>query len=198
MAIRFVSLITRDNRPLYVQPFSQYEGLSADQELGQKSEATAEDPEITTDRSTEGVPAETTGTTDTTKEQTISFIDEQNVNELLKYNFLSHMSLDIFESPFYERAPKGGNLLFIQDGIYVYGFETNTGLKIVLGTSEKEISEDALAEVFKDIHKAYLRLICNPFRSSKDIVSIENPTFDKRIKDIVTKWNGAAAETKTM
>lgn len=54
------------------------------------------------------------------------------------------MSLDIFESPFHESlALDNNNLLFVQDGISVYGFETNTGLKIIIGTASKEnISEE--------------------------------------------------------
>ncbi|GMG29570.1 unnamed protein product [Ambrosiozyma monospora] len=116
------------------------------------------------------------------------------------------MALDIFESPFASLASqqqqyaasanKIYQLLFVQDGIFVFGQETNTGLKIVLGCSRKENddvalqSQEGLNPVFKDVHRAYLRLICNPFRSTDDVdQEIENPRFDKRVKEIVNHWN---------
>ncbi|ODV85862.1 hypothetical protein CANARDRAFT_22648 [[Candida] arabinofermentans NRRL YB-2248] len=199
MTIFFVSLISRDNRPLYIQPFSPYE-----KQLDQTSSSstTTNNNELTSDE--------------------ISFVEERNVNELLKYNFLSHMSLDIFESPFTPTITTAStiptstnnntatgtivglnsihkiyNLLFVQDGIFIFGYETNTGLKIVVGASRKENelemnNQDGLNRIFREIHKAYLSLICNPFKnidSGND--EIVNSVFDKKIKKIVDTWNSS-------
>ncbi|KAG0688597.1 hypothetical protein C6P40_000753 [Pichia californica] len=189
MQIRFVSLISRDNRPLYIQAF-----------VGEE----AKDTQVSS--------------------------KEEEINELLKYNFLSHMSLDVFESPF---APVGTHssqgkptLLFVQDGILVYGSETLTGLKIVVGcsrynpnnkfteennTNEKTVvskitDEKSLGslEGFADtdmieisdlepvtnaIKKEYIRYSCNPFLDPKEETEIKSDKFDKRIKDIVNNFN---------
>lgn len=75
----------------------------------------------------------------------------ENANKYLKYNFLSHMALDIFASPSSTSLREqqqdieengGAILLFIQDDITVYGYETNTGLKIIVGLGMRETSSE--------------------------------------------------------
>lgn len=190
MQIRFVSLISRDNRPLYIQDFLPIEQSNKDDDKSTKSE---------------------------------------ELNELLKYNFLSHMSLDVFESPF---APVGTHsaqgkptLLFVQDGILVYGSESLTGLKIVIGcsrynpTKTNKINKDNKGEEvakisneksignlegFTDtdmievsdlesitnlIRKEYIRYSCNPFLDPKEESEIKSEKFDSNIKNIIVKFN---------
>ncbi|ODQ48081.1 hypothetical protein PICMEDRAFT_122937 [Pichia membranifaciens NRRL Y-2026] len=195
MKIKFVSLISRDNRPLYIQSF-----VSTQNEKSPSSDATT----------------------------------PEEMNELLKYNFLSHMSLDVFESPF---APIGTHsakgkptLLFVQDGVLVYGSETLTGLKVVVGCSRynreaekgtgkepeaeegsttvaaKVSSEKSLGNLdgFVDtdvielsdldsvttaIRKEYLRYSCNPFLDPKEETEINSEKFDRQIKRIVDGFN---------
>ncbi|ESX01352.1 hypothetical protein HPODL_05167 [Ogataea parapolymorpha DL-1] len=156
MTILFVSLISRDNRPLYIQPFVA--GSAA---------------------------------------------DERTANELLKYNFLSHMSLDIFESPFAQPAPDPNTkktyvLLFVQDGVYVFGHQTSTGLRIVVGATraENELPDEGLNGVFADIQRAYLKLVCNPFKTiESENEEIENPRFDRQIKEAVARWENRSLST---
>ncbi|OWB66722.1 hypothetical protein B5S33_g944 [[Candida] boidinii] len=194
------------NHPLYIQPFSPYDkklpSLPSDKQTPKEEKvpvpATKEDKvqdNTETEESKETVDSKDTdeGKPKILDDSSISFIEERHTNEILKYNFLSHMSLDIFESPYFEpnKIKDNCNLLFVQDGVYVFGFESNTGLKIILGTSRKEseILNSDLSVVFKEIHKSYLRLICNPFKSIDDTSTIENKNFDKRISNIVENWN---------
>lgn len=166
MKIRFVSLISNDNRPLYIQAF---------------------------------VPK--------------SDNKNEEMNELLKYNFLSHMSLDVFESPFCPPAALATqgkpSLLFIQDGILVYGSETQTGLKIIIGCSRMrdENNDDSLGNlegyaendvmevseltgVSASIRKEYLRYSCNPFLDVKrENDEIKSEKFDNNIKRMVEEFN---------
>ena len=104
--IKFVSLISRKDVPLYIQSF----------DIGPMD---SENP--------------------------------QNANKYLKYNFLSHMALDIFASPSstslreqqQDMEENGGAiLLFIQDDITVYGYETNTGLKIIVGLGMSQAASE--------------------------------------------------------
>ncbi|ODQ78390.1 hypothetical protein BABINDRAFT_39270, partial [Babjeviella inositovora NRRL Y-12698] len=112
-------------------------------------------------------------------------------NGLLKYNFLSHMALDSFLLPFYD-SQKGSSLFFIQDSIAVYGYETNTGLKIVVGTSTRDSVGEALRPVFQQIHKVYIRLMCNPFQSITDEQTLsDNKRMQSSIMGIVDTWNNA-------
>lgn len=186
MQIRFVSLISQQNKPLYIQTFLPETGTKTDTKNG-----------------------------------------EDEMNELLKYNFLSHMSLDVFESPFCPptaTAMEGKpSLLFVQDGILVYGSETQTGLKVVIGCSryhptQKEddstkddnddivkdpnslgniegfantdvIEVNDLTEITTDIRKEYLRYTCNPFMDVDGEMEIHNAKFDKNIKRIIDEFN---------
>lgn len=196
MQIRFVSLISRDNRPLYIQAF---------------------------------LPENNVAEIDSKTEQ--DDLKSNEMNELLKYNFLSHMSLDVFESPF---APVGTHssqgkptLLFVQDGILVYGSETLTGLKVVVGcsrykgieTADKRveipdsvsdavkvaskkglgnlegyaetdmIEVSALELIMNSVRKEYIRYSCNPFLDPKEETEIKSDKFDQNIKKIVDNFN---------
>ncbi|OBA15208.1 uncharacterized protein OGAPODRAFT_9453 [Ogataea polymorpha] len=132
-----------------------------------------------------------------------SAADECTANELLKYNFLSHMSLDIFESPFAQPAPDPNTkktyvLLFVQDGVYVFGHQTSTGLRIVVGATraENELPDEGLNGVFADIQRAYLKLVCNPFRTiESENEEIDNPRFDRQIKEAVVRWENRSLST---
>ncbi|EGW35757.1 uncharacterized protein SPAPADRAFT_58960 [Spathaspora passalidarum NRRL Y-27907] len=159
--IQFVSIISRTDKPLYIQSF--------------------------------GIDDTSTDTT-------------ENANKFLKYNFLSHMALDIFTSP-ESLSLRGGQsqtqqqtdanvvLLFIQDQVMVYGYETNNGLKIIVGLDQSFVIQDQriLRQLFLDIHKCYLRTIFNPFSKVNDEEDdddsvLSTPTFDKNIKKIVDGW----------
>ncbi|VEU21757.1 DEKNAAC102779 [Brettanomyces naardenensis] len=236
--IHFVSLISRGNQPLYIQPFSPYEkdGQDGDgqavessiQPLNQPASAASSSLPPDTDATSQqpdgpaptSAPAPTTTPAHTPTSAPAPtpapapapaptpaptpphppLVDyETRENELLKYNFLSHMALDVFDSPFAPMAevePPAGRtyqLLFVQDGVFVFGQETNTGLKIVVGCSrnENDGSKESIGlnNVFKQIYKAYLRLICNPFIGTDKIdQEIDNKPFDERIKQIVKEY----------
>ena len=193
--IQFVSLISRKDVPLYIQSF----------DIGPMD---SENPE--------------------------------NANKYLKYNFLSHMALDIFASPSstslreqqQDMEENGGAiLLFIQDDITVYGYETNTGLKIIVGLgmsqaspedkrdddkssptpeskdSAKESTKESaktplstkkpmkLKDLFSQLHKSYIHIICNPFTNLSGNLAdnetiLQSAKFDKSISKIVDSWNG--------
>lgn len=156
MSINFVSLISRDDKPLYIQSFDV--------------DVENSDPEV----------------------------KSQNANKFLKYNFLSHMALDVFLSPvsvgLREQQQQQGDgvlLLFIQDDVTVYGTETNNGLKIVIGMGNEEPTMARLKLLFSQVHKCYLKTICNPFTDisgpqGSDL--LQSPKFDERIGKIVVSW----------
>lgn len=175
MSIQFVSLISRQDKPLYIQSF--VENAAGDLELAK----------------------------------------EAQTNTLLKFNFLSHMGLDILTSPtslnlreqqqrYHETQgskpldPPVYLLLFIQDNISVFGYETSNGVKIIVGLANTNELE-GLNSLFRSIHKSYVRCVCNPFNNMKfnhlddagaqDNV-LQSATFDHNITSIVAKWNGTS------
>lgn len=180
MKVKFVSIISRDDKPLYIQAF----------DLDQAE-----------------------------------FNDPKNANKFLQYNFLSHMALDILASPISLQIREqqdstedneGVILLFIQEGVTVYGYETSTALKLVIGLgrddeeSRKQENDDKsgntgnikaerdgvkrIKDIFMQIHKCYIKAICNPFSNFDDENQgleemLQNERFDHNIKRIVNEWN---------
>lgn len=139
-----------------------------------------------------------------------SFEPEIDANSFLKYNFLSHMALDIFASPAslqlkeqQKVSDSDALLLFIQDGVSVYGYESNTNLKIIIGlgveNSERSNTQSApiserkatLNTLISQIHKTYLRAICNPFTNitgDNETTLLQSEKFDNEIKKLVEQW----------
>ena len=129
--IQFVSLISRTDKPLYIQSFLP--------------EIAPAPKELTTDEPTESVQSTST------------------INKCLKINFFSHKAQDIFSSPTslalrehqqQQQNSDGVLLLFIQDQVIVYGYESNNGLKIIVGM-------DQSASVNRDnLHKFITSVTC--------------------------------------
>ncbi|CDR42009.1 CYFA0S08e02564g1_1 [Cyberlindnera fabianii] len=167
--IFFVSLISRDNRPLHIQEIEPLRG----QEV------------LLSDR----VDAET----GLKPEKPLPL--EVDINEHLKYHFLSNMALDVFLSPLYTGEPGIPTLMFVQDGVCVYGYETNTGLKILVGTSEE--IDHSFEYIFKSMHKIYLGLVVNPFQSNDtNELTINEKSMEVKIKNVIKTWRAKYASTQ--
>lgn len=180
--IKFVSFISRDDKPLYIQSF-------------------APEPQD-----------------DNTSEHANEFLKHNFLSHLALDIFTSPSALSNREDDINNN--NGVTLLFIQDDIMVYGTEMNNGLKIIIGMghsvskkndieSEKDdqsnsskippkhvtkYSESAdLARAFSQIHRYYLRVICNPFTNisqPEEYDSIlQSSSFDKNVRNFVEEWN---------
>ena len=195
--IQFISLISRNDKPLYIQAFNI--GEEEEEKQGEKQEG------------------------NTTP------MNHTNADKFLKYNFLSHMALDIFTSPSslslreqqqQQDTHQNGDqipviLLFIQDQVMFYGYETNNGLKIVIGLDQTRNFNDngngnhqnsltKLRKLFLDVQKCYLRTIFNPLNQiyinlgtgislnddnvDDDDSILQSPTFDRNIKKLVNSY----------
>lgn len=175
-AVLFILLISRDDQPLYIQSF----------ETDPKSEKNTESPS----------PSQAPDAS--IEDSSANKILAQEANQFLKYNFLSHMALDIFASPMslhlreLQGDPDGILLLFIQDDVTVYGMETNNGLKLVVGMSEEISIRSKLKQLFLHVHKAYLKTVCNPFTNvltdGDHLKMLQTTTFDTRMKTLVHEW----------
>lgn len=90
------------------------------------------------------------------------------------------MSLDVFTSPSFDNVQNTVQLLFVKDLINVYGYQTNTGLKIIVGTN---FEVDKNSTIFNKIHLVYLNLIINPFQTEE--IKINKDSLDEKILKIV-------------
>lgn len=179
--VLFVSLISRDDKPLYIQSF--------DGEIDGTANA-SEDVNTANNLSEDNVIAPKS------INSASEALNARTANRFLQYNFLSHMALDVFSSPVAlslreQQQSNGILLLFIQDNVTVYGMETNNGLKIVVGMGKDEPAMADVKSLFASIHKCYLKTICNPFSNLSDNNDsiLQTPRFDKDIAKIAAGWN---------
>lgn len=171
--ILFVAFISRDAKPLYMQMFDS-PPKRLDQPTLRPEDAASESTAMPNQEATKNQPKNEAGT-------------------FLKYNFLAHMALDIFSAPVSlssrESLPDGVILLFVQDDVAVYGMESNSGLKIVVGTNE-EMDPGALLRLFRRLHRAYVRTVCNPFSEVLSAPDCENmlqtDSFDAKIRGAIS------------
>ncbi|CAR28504.1 hypothetical protein ZYGR_0S01370 [Zygosaccharomyces rouxii] len=98
--------------------------------------------------------------------------DEKEVNEVLKYNVFSNISLDYFDSPLFDwvslESQPTVKLFFQLEGVAVFGMLIKpTGLKIIIGFPQEsynsEVHEQQIREIFQKVHKIYLKVKLNPF-----------------------------------
>lgn len=103
--------------------------------------------------------------------------DSDDVNKVLKFNVFSNTSLDYFESQLFqwnslETKPEIKSF-FELEGVAVFGTLIRpTGLKIVIGFERgkegKELTDDAISDVFNKVKKIYLRVKLNPFVAAQN------------------------------
>ncbi|KAI9262766.1 Sedlin [Sporodiniella umbellata] len=113
----------------------------------------------------------------------------------LKYHYIAHTSIDVIE----ERVSSGPKyldlylgLLYAMEDLAVYGYITNTRVKIIAVASVTDgIIRDAdMKSLFRKIHNAYVANVCNPFYNIDSQKSIQSKTFAKTIEAI-----GSSART---
>eukprot|EP01100_Stratorugosa_tubuloviscum_P008732 TRINITY_DN3631_c3_g1_i2.p1 TRINITY_DN3631_c3_g1~~TRINITY_DN3631_c3_g1_i2.p1 ORF type:complete len:139 (+),score=65.48 TRINITY_DN3631_c3_g1_i2:115-531(+) len=105
--------------------------------------------------------------------------------EELSLHFTAFCALDTIEERL-QIKPKEGifdpflGFLFPLEDYKVYGYITNTNIKIIVILNEyTEIKEQELKTLFERLHTAYINAICNPFYNFDE--PIESQTFDVEV-----------------
>lgn len=113
--------------------------------------------------------------------------EAKDVNNVLKFNTYSNISLDFFESDLFQWSQNPTNnkkdnspirMLFEVENASVFGMWVKpTGLKIILGFNSFDKFEDErdplITSVFDKVKKIYLRVVSNPFFNINDSTSEE-------------------------
>lgn len=123
---------------------------------------------------------------------------ENEMNEVLKYNVLSNISLDYFESALVEWHSLDSKPLlksiFQLEGVSVFAMLIKqTGLKIVIGFEQRSLNggDDELKtinRIFESVRRIYIRVKCNPLLASSDEISI--------VKSLERKFDELFASTE--
>ncbi|KAI9483105.1 MAG: trafficking protein particle complex 2-like protein [Benjaminiella poitrasii] len=107
----------------------------------------------------------------------------------LKYHYIAHTSIDVIE----ERVSNGPKnldlylgLLYAMEDLAVYGYITNTRVKLVVVVSVTDgIIRDAdMKSLFRKIHSAYVSNVCNPFYNMDAQKPIQSKAFSQAIETI--------------
>ncbi|KAI8080178.1 Sedlin [Gilbertella persicaria] len=107
----------------------------------------------------------------------------------LKYHYIAHTSIDVIE----ERIANGPKnldsylgLLYAMEDLAVYGYVTNTRVKlvVVVSVTDGTIRDADMKALFKRIHSAYVSNICNPFYNMDSQKSINSKAFSRAIETI--------------
>ncbi|CAO3702463.1 unnamed protein product [Rhizopus stolonifer] len=125
----------------------------------------------------------------------IALIGKQYFSPNLKYHYIAHTFIDVIE----ERVSNGPKnldlylgLLYAMEDLAVYGYITNTRVKIIAVASVTDgIIRDAdMKSLFRKIHQAYVTNVCNPFYNIDSQKSITSKVFSQTIESI-----GSSART---
>lgn len=115
-------------------------------------------------------------------------------DEQLKYHYLAHTSLDVFE----ERANSGGKstecylgLLFSMENAAVYGYITPLKVKIVLALalSDAVVRDADITTIFRALHMAYYHSVGNPFLKLNTALDVANDHSSLMLAG-GAKWKG--------
>ncbi|SCW00750.1 LAFE_0C11144g1_1 [Lachancea fermentati] len=127
---------------------------------------------------------------DHTNKPLIVFVTKNDIkiNSSLKFNILSNMALDYFESSIFDWMSINQNSpeiksLFQMEGTSVYGkLIKQTSLKIIIGFPVKHTSiENEVTEIFHSVSRIYVQCKCNPFvETERDLITQLDKKFNEK------------------
>lgn len=112
----------------------------------------------------------------------------------LKFHYTVHTCLDVIEEKV-SSAGKSANdprelylgLLYPTEDYKVYGYVTNTKVKfvIVVDSSNTQLRDNEIRNMFKTLHNAYVDMLCNPFYTAGE--NIKSRTFDNGVTQMMVQ-----------
>jgi len=109
----------------------------------------------------------------------------------LRFHFIVHTSLDMIDERLKrkgktDRLDKFLGLLCPVEEYKVYGFVTNTDVKLMIVVQEDHVLKDQeLRQFFAKFQDLYIQAACNPFYESN--TEIKSPKFDQAILNLVIR-----------
>ncbi|XP_072168877.1 trafficking protein particle complex subunit 2-like protein [Diadema setosum] len=110
----------------------------------------------------------------------------------LKFHYTVHTCLDVIEEKV-SSVGKSTNdlrelylgLLYPTEDYKVYGYVTNTKVKfvIVVESSNTQLRDNEIRNMFKTLHNAYVDMLCNPFYTPGE--NVKSKTFDNTVTQMM-------------
>lgn len=127
-----------------------------------------------------------------------TFQPEQAVTgDALTFHYLVHCALDGVEEKLTatRKAPQQAGdsflgLLYSTEDYHVYGYLTNTRIKLITVTGDEAAKEEDVRAVLCNIHTAYVDAISNPFHDAGQ--PLTSARFHQRVRAIMDRANAVA------
>lgn len=87
------------------------------------------------------------------------------------------------------QVPQFLGLLFPVEEHKVFGYLTNSNVKIIIVVRDVLLREERVRELFKAIHRLYVDAVCNPFTPLDG--KITSPAFEEAVYRVVEAANGS-------
>jgi len=206
MALVTLAVVGRDNEPLYIRDFvAPNKNVVSSPKIGDEEKQESEDQESVSRTSVDIEELE---------DDPFGFFEYQskNINEScsMTHQFVIHSALDRFEEitalsigqRWRTPGATGTNAMWVGllcpiDDMKIYGYLTNTGIKIMaaindIGNANKQWSlarEGGLKGLFANMHELYVEYTLNPFSIIREKIS--SARFDHGVDNLVQEFNEA-------
>ncbi|KAJ2743782.1 hypothetical protein GGI20_003478 [Coemansia sp. BCRC 34301] len=99
-----------------------------------------------------------------------------------EYECLAHTSCDVIEERMSKSSDAYLGLLQTAGDVAVYGYVSNTGIRIMvmLRVQEPVVRDTAVRELLLIVHRAYVVRMCNPFSDQEN----ESPRFEAVVGEL--------------
>ncbi|KAL2641957.1 hypothetical protein R1flu_009544 [Riccia fluitans] len=119
-----------------------------------------------------------------------------NGDDTLKFHYIVHCSLDVIDEKVSNPKKLGVSLnetflglLYPTEDYKVFGYLSNTKIKFILVTTDQDLRDADVRNIFRRFHAAYVDAASNPFHvPGKRITS---PAFAERVSSIVKSFGAA-------
>jgi hypothetical protein len=108
----------------------------------------------------------------------------------LKFHYIIHCALDVVDERLNAKTKTpGGNdpnlgLLYPTEDYRVYGYVTNTKIRLLIAVDELETKVAEMREVFRRFHGAYVDAVSNPFHQQGH--AITSKSFVAKVRALAT------------
>lgn len=110
----------------------------------------------------------------------------------LKFHYTVHTCLDVIEEKVSSVGKSSSDLrelylglLYPTEDYKVYGYVTNTKVKfvIVVESSNTQMRDNEIRNMFKTLHNAYVDMLCNPFYTPGE--NVKSKLFDNAVTQMM-------------
>ncbi|KDO30106.1 hypothetical protein SPRG_05298 [Saprolegnia parasitica CBS 223.65] len=123
------------------------------------------------------------------------FVRSFDEDDDLSFHYIVHISLDIIE----EKVKISKDDMYLGflgpvEDFRVYGYVTNTLVKLVVVVQDAPIKESEMRVLFAELHKLYVNAMSNPFAIIGERITSEK--FESKVYNLILQHNHTIEATR--